>query len=120
MSIKSFYQDFLFKDINYNKNEYPNVVMIYNYNVAKNEEFDMSISQDGKDISIRFSILSETTKEEKWQRILAHIETCNSVTLVDDLQLKNEELLHVKQFYMLAYYDVLSKACRKCYCARED
>ena len=51
MSIKSFYQDFLFKDINYNKNEYPNVVMIYNYNVAKNEEFDMSISQDGKDIS---------------------------------------------------------------------
>ena len=62
----------------------------------------------------------ETTKEEKWQRILAHIENCNSVTLVDDLQLKNEELLHVKQFYMLAYYDVLSKACRKCYCARED
>ena len=39
---------------------------------------------------------------------------------IDDLQLKNEELLHVKQFYMLAYYDVLSKACRKCYCARED
>ena len=110
-----FYQDFLFEDLPLDSNENPMVEFQKVVNVADYEHVDPQKAFKNNKVAIDFSSLVEMTSEENWKELFQKLQSCISVALIDDMQLKNAELIPYKEFYLKTYFLNLQKYCRQCY-----
>lgn len=105
MDKKVFFQDFLFKDMPVDEQDYPEIQMNY-------------VTDSQKDLSdcriVSFDRLLRMNKENEWEALFQSVVGCD-VVLVDDLRLHNPEMQQYKRFYLGAYYYNLTKHCRECH-----
>lgn len=102
-----FYQDYLM-NFPYDDNEFPIVELKYINdinNVQKfNEPYNLFDFSYGYIRYFNFSELHELEKESEWNDIFLKITKFESVIIVDDLPIKNNEVKDMKEFYLKVYY----------------
>lgn len=120
MKNKIFYQDFLFENILINDLDYPEAEYACIQDVAGYKYMHPQKPLYAENVAVRFSMLVEMVKKDAWERFLCSVEKCNSVVLVDDMELENAELLAYKEFYLKTYYANLCLRNKKCYLYKES
>ena len=66
----------------------------------------------------RYIYLSELFKAHDysvWYQLLKCVEKCDSITIVNDITLQNDEMSFIIVFYINAFYCQLRKHCPNCY-----
>lgn len=104
---KYFYQDYLM-DFPYDDNEFPIVELKYIRDIKDvqkfNEPYNLFDFSYGYKRYFNFSELHELEKESEWNDIFLKITKFESVIIVDDLPIKNNEVKDMKEFYLKVYY----------------
>ncbi len=112
----TFYQDFLFENIKTDENEFPLIEIKHSDLLPYCEEYKPDFQKGLFDsFSIKFTQLIDMTKEEDWNNLLARTSKYNTVYLIDDISLENEELREYKDFYLKTYFYKLKEACPNCF-----
>lgn len=117
MSTRVFYQDFLFADMNVTKEGYPNIEFEYCNHVADYKIMKMGRQQKDKKLLVMLTDLMNVTKEDRWKKLEKKVTELDELVIVDDIELKNQELEEYKCFFIKSYLWRLSKFCR-CQVAR--
>lgn len=95
-------------DFPYDDNEFPVVDLKYinDINSAQkfNEPYNLFDFSFGYKRYFNFSELHELEKESEWNDIFLKITKFESVIIVDDLPIKNDEVKSMKEFYLKVYY----------------
>lgn len=113
---KYFYQDFLFKDMQIDDREFPDISLKYCDDSESIPYYTMSqvdyASTSAIDVcKFELSFLMDKTKEEEWNSIRNFASCCKSVVIVDDIPIVNKEVLKYKEFYLKTYSYVFTKDC---------
>lgn len=98
-----FYQDFLFKDIPVDENEFPDIQIQY---VPR--EYDLSGC-----ICISLDCLFRMDHEREWEELFSRISNSN-VCIIDDVFIENEEMEFYKEFYLKTYCCAISSRSNSC------
>lgn len=109
---KYFFQDFLFREMPI-KDDSPDVEIEYSNDISKCVDMLGDLTGNSQ-VAIGFSYLLEQEKETDWQKIVDTARRADTITIVDDIYLKNAELKEYKNFYLCAYYWYLSQYA-KCF-----
>jgi len=117
MSTKAFYQDFLFADMNVTKEGYPNIEFEYCNHVADYKIMKLGRYQKDKKLLVMLTDLMSVTEEDRWKKLEEKVAGLDELVIVDDIELKNQELEDYKCFFIKAYLWRLSKICQ-CYVKR--
>lgn len=103
---KYLFQDFLFNNMPI-KDDYPDVKVEYTDSI--DNCIDIMRPVEKNHVAVGLSYLLRLEKESAWNDIVSIISRNESVTIVDDLELKNSELKPYKDFYLASYYWYLSQ-----------
>lgn len=117
MSTKAFYQDFLFADMNVTKEGYPNIEFEYCNRVADYKIMKLGRYQKDKKLLVMLTDLMSVTEEDRWKKLEEKVAGLDELVIVDDIELKNQELEDYKCFFIKSYLWRLSKICQ-CQVAR--
>ena len=117
MSTKIFYQDFLFADMNVTKEGYPDIEFEYCNHVADYKIMKLGHQQRDKKLLVPLTDLMSITKEGSWEKLEEKVSGLDELVIVDDIELKNQELEDYKTFFIKTYLWRLSKLCQ-CQVAR--
>lgn len=117
MATKTFYQDFLFRDMDVTKEGYPNIEFEYCNHVAGYKLMKPGCQQKEKKLSVMLTDLMNITQEDRWNSLEKKAAKLEELEIVDDIELRNYELEEYKCFYIKTYLWRLSKLCR-CHVSR--
>lgn len=67
---------------------------------------------------IRLSELFRANTEQKWKTLLATVEKCDTITIVDDVTCKNHEIAFAEKFYMNSFYSEFKRVNPNCFVLR--
>lgn len=114
---KIFYQDFLFKDMEFDQNEYPNVQLEYAPLPKTYKKYQDRISYKNRTscLAISFNQLLLIKKLNKWEKLKKIVKECSSVYIIDDVPIVNEELKSFKEFYLKSYFFTFKRLNNDCY-----
>lgn len=112
MSTKTFYQDFLFSDMEVTKDGYPKIEFEYCDHVAGYKALKIGHPQNEKVLSIGLTDLMGITQEDRWNSLEEKVSQLEELIVVDDIVLKNSELEEYKDFFIKTYIWRLSKLCQ--------
>ncbi|MDD6733316.1 MAG: hypothetical protein PUE21_02080 [Lachnospiraceae bacterium] len=112
MSNKAFYQDFLFADMNVTKEGYPNIEFEYCNHVADYKIMKLGCNQKDKKLLVMLTDLMSVTEEDRWKKLEKKVAGLDELVIVDDIELKNQELEDYKCFFIKSYLWRLSKICQ--------
>lgn len=112
MSTKAFYQDFLFADMNVTKEGYPNIEFEYCNHVADYKIMKLERYQKDKKLLVMLTDLMSVTEEDRWKKLEEKVAGLDELVIVDDIELKNQELEDYKCFFIKSYLWRLSKICQ--------
>ena len=112
MSNKAFYQDFLFADMNVTKEGYPNIEFEYCNHVADYKIMKLGRNQKDKKLLVMLTDLMSVTEEDRWKKLEKKVAGLDELVIVDDIELKNQELEDYKCFFIKSYLWRLSKICQ--------
>jgi hypothetical protein len=112
MSTKAFYQDFLFADMNVTKEGYPNIEFEYCNHVADYKIMKLGRYQKDKKLLVMLTDLMSVTEEDRWKKLEEKVAGLDELVIVDDIELKNQELEDYKCFFIKSYLWRLSKICQ--------
>ncbi len=118
MSTKSFYQDFLFYDMDVTKEGYPNIEFEYCNHVADYKIIKPGCQQKDKKLSVRLTDLMSISEEDRWEKLEVKVAGLDELVIIDDIELKNQELEEYKRFFIKSYLWRLSKICH-CFVSRK-
>lgn len=104
---KYFYQDFLM-NFPYDDNEFPVIDLKYINDISNaqkyGEPYNLFDFSNGYVRYFSFTELHELEKESDWNNIFSKILEFDSVIIIDDLKIKNIEVISMKEFYLKVYY----------------
>lgn len=104
---KVFFQDFLFKELPVDKQDFPITEII-----------DLPDSIKKSDcVVLSFERLLRMNHLYEWNRLFSSAKN-KIVCINDDVILKNEELLIYKDFYLKMYIYNIMQNCKECYVCR--
>ena len=109
-----FFQDFLLQNLPVDENE------VFHVDLKYATEDDIPIPLAGPFpvdpfLVMSFSKLMKIKKPESWRDLFLKIECVHIVYLLDDLFVKNEEVLPYKQFWLKVYFWNIRQHCFACY-----
>jgi len=80
-----------------------------------NDEYNLFDYSNGVNRTISFQYLHDLVNEDLWQKLFTIVEKVNSVIIIDDIIIKNDEVKCMKDFYLKVYYYNLKKHNNKTY-----
>ena len=83
------------------KNEFPICDIQYKESLA--DECSLTDNGNNMDRYVKFSELLNISSKQQWNDLISRIGCYKSITIIDDLKLKNEELNYYKEFYLKSY-----------------
>ena len=112
-------QSVWFENMAVDKNDNPQYDIVYTDNIdTKTHLFDEYNLMDycyGHNRYILMSELLKANSEDRFTSILENAGYCESITIVDDLNIENTELGFINEFYQKVFFNQLSQHCRNCY-----
>ena len=109
-----FFQDFLFEGIPVNSFDVPKIDLKYAH-IHDSSLPLKGLSYDGCEKTVFLTDLLQMKSEDEWEEFLPGISVCSSVSIVDDLPLRNSEIAEYKLFYLKAYCSIIQRHCPACY-----
>lgn len=80
-----------------------------------NDEYNLFDYAYGVNRYILLSELFQMSDEVDWMQLLLRIKRYDSITIVNDFVLQNEELHFAVEFYIKVFFWQLRRNCQKCY-----
>ena len=108
MNERFFFQDYLFRDMPVDEQEFPDVEI----------ETITELPDKGEHMIISFDTLLRMNRKEEWDKLLKKVEN-HDVYIQDDVPMSNPEMEPYKKFYLGAYFFTFSKYCKKVYVAQQ-
>lgn len=112
-------QSFWFENVCFDKNDFPidkpEYIDSINNKSSIFDDYNLFDNVYGVNRYIMVSELLETNNVSKWKEIREKIRECDSITIINNLYIDNEELLFISDFYMKTFYAALKKENPKCY-----
>ncbi len=112
-------QNIWLNDIKTDRNDNPECEVHYIDSIEKMTHISIDYNLFDYTYGInRYIYLSELFKAHDysvWYQLLKCVEKCDSITIVNDITLQNDEMSFIIVFYINAFYCQLRKHCPNCY-----
>ena len=112
-------QSFWFDGVAFDKKDYPSCEIEYIDTVDRKsnlfEDYNLLDYAYGMNRYVGLSELLEANNPNKWATIKRRATECDSITILDDISINNEEVDFIADFYLKVFYSALKKANHKCY-----
>ena len=115
MKDRLFYQDFLYHDMQVDKEDYPDIELEFCTDVAEYRIENIKIVPTFSEATIELNRLMNIRKEEDWKLLEENISKLEKVIIEDDIEIKNPELNEYKLFFLKTYFWRFKQCCRECY-----
>lgn len=111
-------QSVWFESIDLDKQDIPQYTILYTDNIDNKshiyEEYNLIDYTYGRNRFILLSELLEANNKENFISLLQYASLCDSITIIDNLSIDNNELNFIKDFYIKAFCSRLSDYCNIC------
>ena len=112
-------QETWFEKIQFDKNDYPiqtpSFIDSINFQSSLFDEYNLFDYAYGFNRYIKLSELLEANTKSQWNIIREKVKKTNSITIINDLSIKNEELGFILDFYITTFYSALKNDNPNCY-----
>lgn len=112
-------QGFWFDVVSFDKKDYPVCEPEYTDTIDRKsnlfDDYNLLDYTYGTNRYIRLSELFEADSEEKWAAIRRKVRECDSITILNDISIKNMEIDFIADFYLRTFYAALKQENPNCY-----
>ena len=115
MKKRVFYQDFLYHDMQVDKEDFPDVKLEYCNDVAEYSIVDVHKAASSSEAIVNLTRLMSIRNEEDWNQLEKNVAKLKRIIIKDNLELRNSELDEYKDFYLKTYFYRLKQCCEECY-----